>query len=389
MHPQDDDLLTAYQSLKERAFSAVAEGVTISDNRLPDNPIIYANDSFEKLTGYQIAEVLNKNCRFLQGPDTDPDDVDKIRSAVREERECTVELLNYRKDGTPFWNRLSITPVRDEAGKVTNYIGIQSDITKRKNAEEALRTTAEHLKTAYRRMKGDLEEARQLQLAMLPKTIPRLTYLDIAVYMNTAQEVGGDYYDFAVDSKDTLTVAIGDATGHGLKAGTIVTATKVLFNSLVFHQNPVKILQEMSLALKDMGFHKMYMAMIIAKMTRERMLISSAGMPFTYHYRASDKTVTVIELKGMPLGGFPDFPYQSIELKLHTGDAFLLMSDGLMELRNHQGQFFGEKRIKSLFKEQADKEPEEVIEVLSLAAKDWTGGESVQDDMTLMVMKVK
>lgn len=388
MHHQDDEMLTAL-SLKERAFSAVAEGVTISDNRLPDNPIIYANRGFENLTGYRIEEVLNKNCRFLQGPDTDPEKVDEIRRAVHEQRECTVELLNYRKDGTPFWNSLSITPVRDDEGNVTNYIGIQSDITKRKKAEEALLTTAQQLKTAYRSMKGDLEEARKLQLAMLPKTIPQLPFLDIAVSMKTAQEVGGDYYDFAVDSKGTLTVAIGDATGHGLKAGTIVTATKVLFNTLVFHHNPVKILQEMSLALKDMGFHNMYMAMIIAKMTRERMLISSAGMPFTYHYRASDKEVTEIELKGMPLGGFPDFPYQSIETKLHSGDAFLLMSDGLMELRNHQGQFFGEQRIKSLFQDVAAETPEEIILHLSRAANDWRGDESVQDDMTLMVMKVK
>ncbi len=379
----------AHYSLKERALSAIAEGITISDALLPDNPIIYANSGFEKLTGYRIEDVLHKNCRFLQGPGTDPKKVDEIRKAVYEQRECTVELLNYRKDGTPFWNQLSITPVRDEYGKVTNYIGIQSDVTKRKNAEETLIETTRQLKTAYRRMKNDLEEARQLQLAMLPKTIPQLPYLDVAVSMKTAQEVGGDYYDFAVDSKDTLTVAIGDATGHGLKAGTIVTATKVLFNSLVFHQNPVKILQEMSLALKDMGFHNMYMAMIIAKMTRERMLISSAGMPFIYHYRSSNKEVLEIRLKGMPLGGFPEYPYQSLEIGLHTGDAFLLMSDGLIELRNHKGEFFGEERIKALFQEMSTETPDAIIQHLSRKAAEWRGDESVQDDMTLMVVKVK
>ena len=389
MHPQDDDLLTSYLSLKERALSAVAEGITISDNQLPDNPIIYANRGFERLTGYRIEEVLNKNCRFLQGPDTDPESVDEIRRAIRDERECTVELLNYRKDGIPFWNRLSITPVRDDEGTVTNFIGIQSDVTKRKQAEEDLLATARQLKTAYRRMKDDLEEARQLQLAMLPKTIPQLPYLDIAVSMTTAQEVGGDYYDFAVDSKDTLTAAIGDATGHGLKAGTIVTATKVLFNSLVFHQNPVKILQEMSLALKEMGFHNMYMAMIIAKITCERMHISSAGMPYTYQYHASDKEVTEIQLKGMPLGGFPEYPYQSMEVNLHPGDAFLFMSDGLMELRDNRGEFYGEERIKSLFQDVASAPPDEVIRQLSQSAKDWRGEQSVQDDMTLMVLRVK
>lgn len=224
---------------------------------------------------------------------------------------------------------------------------------------------------------------------MLPRTIPQLPYLDIAVCMNTAQEVGGDYYDFNVDSKETLTVAIGDATGHGLKAGTIVTATKVLFNSLVVRPNPVNILQEMSRALKQMGFRNMYMAMIIAKMTRERLLISSAGMPFTYYYRMADNTVAEIVLKGMPLGGFTDFPYQSREIAVHKGDTFLLMSDGLMELRNEKGEFFGEERIKSLFQDVAAEPPDTIIKHLSRAAEEWAEMKTVQDDMTLMVLQVK
>ena len=384
-----DEPLLEQLSLKERALSVVAEGITISDNLLPDNPIIYANSGFEKLTGYQIEDVLGKNCRFLQGPDTDPQAVTEIREAVQGHRECTVEILNYRKDGTPFWNSLSITPIRNSDGNVTNYIGIQSDITKRKNAEEALRVAAQELAAANRRMKNDLEEARQLQLAMLPKTVPQLSHLDIAVSMTTAQEVGGDYYDFKVDDNETVTAAIGDATGHGLKAGTIVTATKVLFNALAQEPNPVGILQEMSRALKQMGFHNMYMAMIIAKMTRERLLISSAGMPFTYHYRGADKKVAEITLKGMPLGGFTNFPYQSREIALHQGDTFLLMSDGLMDLRNSQGEFFGEDRIKALFRDVGSESPDTIIKHLCDAAQAWTERKAVQDDMTLMVLQVK
>jgi len=385
----DDEQLIEHFFLKERALSAVAEGITISDNRLPDNPIIYANSGFEKLTGYPTEAVLGKNCRFLQGPDTDSETVKELREAIQKEQACTVEMLNYRKDGTPFWNSLSITPVRGADNKVNSFIGIQSDITKRKNAEEALRITAEKLETANRRMKGDLEDARELQIAMLPKIIPQLPYLDIAVSMNTAEEVGGDYYDFMVDANSTLTAAIGDATGHGLKAGTIVTATKILFDYLGLFPNPIKILQEMSRALKKMGFRNMYMAMIIAKVTPERLLISSAGMPYTYHYRVAEKKVAEIVLKGLPLGGFPDFPYQSKEIALHKGDTFLLMSDGLMELRNEQGEFFGEERIKSLFQDVALEPPNTIIRHLLKAAEEWAEMNTAQDDTTLMVLQVK
>jgi PAS domain S-box-containing protein len=100
-------------ALKDRALDVAAEGVTIADGRLPDRPLIYANEGFERVTGYRVAEVLGRNCRFLQGPGTDPVAVAEIRDAVAEHRECVVEILNYRKDGTTFWNRLSITPVRD------------------------------------------------------------------------------------------------------------------------------------------------------------------------------------------------------------------------------------------------------------------------------------
>ena len=188
-------------NLKDRALSATAEGVTISDNLQPDNPIVYANHGFEKLTGYAIKDVLGKNCRFLQGPKTDNKTKEEIRQAIRGEKACTVEILNYCKNGSTFWNRLSITPVRDERGKVTNFIGIQSDITKRKQAEEALLQISKKLEAANQRMQNDLNEARRLQLAMLPENVPDLPYIDIAVSMSTAQEVGGDYYD--IISKDS------------------------------------------------------------------------------------------------------------------------------------------------------------------------------------------
>ncbi len=101
--------------------------MTIADARLPDNPIIYANAGFERLTGYSIQEVMGRNCRFLQGPGTDPDTLEKLRSAIRQKHACTVQLLNYRKDGASFWNRLSITPVRDHSGNITHFIGVQSE----------------------------------------------------------------------------------------------------------------------------------------------------------------------------------------------------------------------------------------------------------------------
>jgi PAS domain S-box-containing protein len=122
--------------LYDRALAATSCGIAISDARQPHNPIIYCNPAFEKITGYSQEEVIGRNCRFLQGMDTDPQAVETIRQAVRTGQECQVVLKNYRKDGTLFWNDLTISPVRDASGVVTHFIGVQTDITGRQEAEE-------------------------------------------------------------------------------------------------------------------------------------------------------------------------------------------------------------------------------------------------------------
>ena len=375
--------------LKDRALASTAEGITISDNLQTDNPIVYANEGFERLTGYSRDHVLGRNCRFLQGEKTDPQTVEEIRRSIREEIPCSVEILNYRKDGTQFWNLLSITPIRDESGKVTNYLGIQSDITKRKKFENALYRISARLEQTNRRMQKDLEDARQLQLAMLPGKLPNLDYLDIAVAMRTAQEVGGDYYDFQTDEQNNLTFAIGDATGHGLKAGTIVTASKALFNTYAPLLDPREILGKISSALKDMGFRNMYMAMLTAKISPKEMIVSSAGIPFTYVYRKIKKSVEEIPLKGMPLGSFTDFVYQSYKTEINSGDTFLFHSDGLSDCTNRQGNFYGEERIKQIFRETANHTPAQIIQKLTEDSTDWMDNDQPRDDITIVVMKVK
>ncbi|HLO50738.1 MAG TPA: PAS domain S-box protein, partial [Kamptonema sp.] len=131
-------------TLLERAIAASSNGIVITDTTQPDNPIIYCNPAFEKMTGYSSAEVIGQNCRFLQSSDTASLAARcEIREALRLERECHVILKNYRKDGTYFWNELAISPVRDASGHLTHFVGVQTDITDRKQAEEALTESEE------------------------------------------------------------------------------------------------------------------------------------------------------------------------------------------------------------------------------------------------------
>jgi PAS domain S-box-containing protein len=120
---------------RTQAIDQAPIGITISDPNLEDNPLIYANDGFVDLTGYSREETIGRNCRFLQGEDTDSDRVARIRNAIEAKEPISIDLRNYRKDGTEFWNKLEIAPVRNDAGEVVNYIGFQQDVTERRERE--------------------------------------------------------------------------------------------------------------------------------------------------------------------------------------------------------------------------------------------------------------
>lgn len=133
---EKEDALKAL-SVRDNAIAAASSGIVISDASLPDYPMIYVNPAFLAMTGYTEAEAVGHNCRFLQGPGTDPNAVRELREAVLEKRRVQTLTLNYRKDGTEFWNEIIISPVQDAHGEVTHFIGVQTDVTARQRSDAA------------------------------------------------------------------------------------------------------------------------------------------------------------------------------------------------------------------------------------------------------------
>ncbi|WPL19292.1 Phototropin [Thiorhodovibrio winogradskyi] len=119
-------------------LDTVVNGVTLSDPDQPDNPIVYANEAFELITGYEHEEIIGRNCRFLQGEDKDQPELAKIREGLDKHEPVTVTLRNYRKDGSLFYNQFTIRPLFDRDGNLIYYLGIQYDVTEKKRAEKEL-----------------------------------------------------------------------------------------------------------------------------------------------------------------------------------------------------------------------------------------------------------
>ena len=125
--------------LNRRIFRSVTSGISVASATSDDFPLIYVNPAFEVMTGYSLEDVEGKNCRFLQGNEPDQPGLTLIREALTGRRETVAVIRNYRKDGSPFWNELSLSPIIDREGKLTHFVGIQNDVTARVAFEEALR----------------------------------------------------------------------------------------------------------------------------------------------------------------------------------------------------------------------------------------------------------
>lgn len=256
--------------------------------------------------------------------------------------------------------------------------------------EESLRREQEIsqrlLQADHARKTEELEDARRFQLSLLPRVLPAHPSLEIAVHMQTATEVGGDYYD-VLESGDEIVVTVGDATGHGARAGTMVTVVKSLFAAHGDRLQPGAFLEEADRAIRRMELGRMAMALLVARISSKSLTIASAGMPPLLVRRAGG----VVEehlVPGTPLGTLGGSREEK-RIPLQAGDTMLFTSDGLAEMTSAEGEPIGYVEVtRELERATVDAgNAAAVVERLRDAVDRRLRGRAPADDITFVVVR--
>lgn len=239
------------------------------------------------------------------------------------------------------------------------------------------------------RKSQELEDAKQLQYSMLPHVSPELPHLDMAMSMKTCVEVGGDYYDYKLDTDKNLTVIIGDATGHGVRAGIVVATVKSYFHTLGYDVSPAEMISSISNGILNLQVRNMYMGITILKLKENTLTIASSGMPPLYLYRKESGETEEILMKGLFLGSSLQSRPKTREFNVQPGDCLLAMTDGLPELFNDKKEQLDYPRIRERFEQLAGQPAKNIIEGMDALSRDWVNGGDINDDIALLALKFK
>ncbi len=291
-------------------------------------------------------------------------------------------MRSYRQDGTPFWNELFISPVRDDQGNVTHFIGTHTDVTQIRRAEEERR---------------ELEIARQIQLSLLPGSPLHVDGAHVAGYCLPARHVGGDYFDYFCGS-DTIDIIIADVSGHSVGAALVMAETRSCLKTETLcrlHTQHAKGTGEVLAALnallyEDLNRAELFITMFYMQYTHatRRLCYANAGHNCPLLLRAGDSACRELDTEGLILGVKREVTFEEKSVVLRKGDLVLLYTDGITEAQNPEGEFFGVDRLGKLVATQGSNSPEEIIDKIVSDLHAFCPSASFGDDVSMVVFKL-
>jgi sigma-B regulation protein RsbU (phosphoserine phosphatase) len=338
---------------------------------------------------------MGRNCRFLQGPETDPSAMADIRAALAESRECVVEILNYRKDGSTFWNRLSITPVRDPSGEVTHFIGIQSDITARRHAEDGLRRAKEALEQ-------DLRLAARVQQALLPPASLDVGRLRIAHAFNPCDDLAGDAVGVVPLPDGRMGLYLLDVSGHGVGAALLSFTLNHLLSpavegALITERTasgysavpPARVAERLNRQF-PMDRTRQYFTLVygVIDPSSGHFQYVMAGHPAPVLLRRGGPPA-VVKGAGLPIGMIEEAAFEDETLTLEPGDRLYFYTDGAIEALNAGEEEFGHARLLEEFGRWRGRPLREGLDLVAGTVRAWCGGRLMDDVSLLAVERIR
>ena len=252
---------------------------------------------------------------------------------------------------------------------------VQSSAQKRKFAKiEETRKTKE------------LEAAKKMQIGFLPKILPTSNDIEIATFIRSSTEVGGDYYDFIVQPDKTILSICGDATGHGVASGMMVSVTKASLISITETKINL-ILKKLNQVIRKIDLGTLRMSLNIIEVKDDKIRMTSAAMPPIFLYKAATKKVEEIMQTNLPLGGLGNEDFDLIERDFESGDVVIQLSDGLPEAPNPAGEMYDYDRVKDHLEAVGSKSADEIKNSFILEADKWLDGLHNPDDITFVIIK--
>ena len=236
------------------------------------------------------------------------------------------------------------------------------------------------------RKSKELEEAKELQSSLLPKVLPVVEGFDISTYLKPATEIGGDYYDFFYKKGEYFYAICGDATGHGVTSGIMVSVTKAGLNGVPMG-TPSVILEQLNRIVKRVNFGRLRMSLSVARFNKNAVELSSAAMPPTYFFSSKSKKVEEVLVPNLPLGGLEGEKFDGVKKDFKADDVMVMISDGLPELPNPTNDLLDYEKIENCIKENAEKSANEIKDALVYLSDDWAQGVMNPDDITIVVIK--
>ena len=365
------------------ALESAANGIVITG--LEGN-IEWINPSFTKLTGYAYEEVVGQNPRVLNSNKQDKSFFKEMWDTIKSGQVWHGEVINKKKDGTLYTEEMTITPVLNDENEIVNFVAIKQDITERKELERKL-------EEANKRMKGELDIGKEIQMSMLPLLFPAFpNRTEFAVYANLipAREVGGDFYDFFFIDDDRFCFVIGDVSGKGVPAALFMAVTKTLIKSRTSSDcSTASILSHVNKEMSSDNKSSMFVTVFacIMNIRTGELVYTNAGHNPPFIKRENNTLERLGTLHGPIIGAVEDLTYKESKTTLSSGETILLYTDGVTEAMDSANNLFTEERLINYFSTTKSESVESIVNSVVEVVKKFEGEADQADDITALAFK--